>query len=179
MKWIVLILFGTVGAGALWGGLSWGLKRYQLMSRSVSASGRVVDQHVHEAPAKRVGAVYRQEPPGIYPIVEFETREGETVRFQGTTGGQGKPVLETGAEVTVAYDPLDPSDAMIAEFKQAWLGPLVLSVAGAVFLAFGVSGYFLIAASDRRSPPIDDLFEKGRMEMQQQLEHTGDAEQER
>lgn len=179
MKWILLILFGAVGAGALWGGLSWGIKRYQLLSGRLMAPGRVVDQAEHEAPARTLSRSYREDRAGYYPIVEFETGEGETIRFQGTTGGRGKPIMETGTQVTVVYDSVDPSSAMIVEFKQAWLGPLVLSVSGLVFLLMGVSGFILIGRDDSRFDAANEAMRRQGLEMERLLEQKNDPLQRR
>lgn len=175
-KWIALIVFGSVGIAALAGGLRWGAKRHQITSTGLRAEGIVVDQVEHKPPSQDrwVSRPDSENFTSYAPLVEFETEQGEKIRVEGTTGG-AEPVLETGEHVGVVYDPDDPSRAVILDFEQAWLGPLALSIAGAIFLAFGVGGYFLLADSDR-SPSADDLFEQGRMEMQQQLEHRSDPE---
>jgi hypothetical protein len=179
MKWILLISFGAVGAAALWGGLAWGSKRYQLMSGHLTAQGKVVEQAVHQPPAKKLRRGERQEGAGYFPVVEFETPEGETIRFQGTTGGEGKPIMETGTPVTVAYAAADPSNAMIVEFKQAWLGPLVLLVSGLVFLLMGVGGFFLLGRDDDRFDAAMDAMKQQSLEMQRPRAQENDPLQPR
>jgi len=166
MKWIVLILFGAVGAVALWGGVSWGSKRYQLVSSGVPVPGRVVDRVEHEHVGTSVGTQYRESERSFHPLVEFVTTDGETVRIEGTTGRGDKEKIEIGKPVTVVYDPADPSQAVIAEFQQAWLGPLTLSVAGFVFLLMGIGGYILIGRDDDRFPDAAKLLESQRLEME-------------
>jgi hypothetical protein len=82
-------------------------------------------------------------------VVEFVTKAGKTARFTGSTGGVGDPIIETGTEVRVIYDPADPSNAQIASFSQFWLGPLVVAVCGSIFLLMGTGGFFLIGGHDR------------------------------
>jgi len=96
----------------------------------------------------RVGS-YRNVKKSYYPVVEFVATSGKTVRFTGSSGGVGEPIIETGTEVKVMYDPAAPSNARIKSFSQFWLGPLAMAVAGLIFLLMGVGGFFLIGGHDR------------------------------
>jgi len=150
MKWVVLILFGAIGAASLVGGVFWGIQRYELTQRGMLTEGVVVDQQEQVSTESSGRATSsRRTVTSYYPIVEFQTEDGESHRFEGTTGGGGAPILETGTHVGVIYDPNVPGDAMIVDFSQAWLGPLTLTVVGAIFLIMGVGSYFLIGRSDR------------------------------
>ena len=150
MRWMVLLLFGSLGLGALGGGLWWGAQRYEIVRDGVLADGLVVEQAEHQT-TKTEGRnrTYRRNVTGYYPVVEFRGEDGRTWRVEGTTGGGGAPILATGTEVSVLYPPEDPGQAVIVEFRQAWLGPLVLTVAGALFLLLGVGGFVMIGRSDR------------------------------
>ena len=161
MKWIVLIMFGALGASALAGGLVWAAKRYALTQDGVMTQGRVVgqDEQVATSDEGRHHS-YNVTHTSYFPIVEFKTAEGETIRFTGTSGGVGEALLDTGTQVNVIYRPADPADALIVEFTQAWLGPLVLSVVGTVFLIFGLGGYVLIGKSDRDFEAMGEMMQR-------------------
>lgn len=161
MKWIALLLFGTIGAATLIGGLYWASTRYTLMQHGTLTQGRVVGQQEQVSTSnegRHLG--YNETTTSYYPIVEFAIANGEKMRVVGTTGGGEGAMLETGAEVNVIYDPADPSDALIADFQQAWLGPLVLSGVGAVFLLFGIAGFVLIGKSDRQFQALGEVMRR-------------------
>lgn len=65
-----------------------------------------------------------------YPVVEFSTGEGQTVRF---TDGIGSlpPDYEVGATVRVLYDPAEPQAARLWSWKRLWFAPTL-------FLAIGL-----------------------------------------
>lgn len=149
MKWLALFIFGGIGAGVLVGGLLWGLKRISLYSEGRRTTGKVVSQEVHREEDEETG----KRTKSFYPIVEFETTGGETVRFRGSTGRQKGPDFPEGTPVRVIYDPANPSNAQMANFSQFWLGPMTLTIAGAIFLAMGIGSFFLIRDSDRAFGP--------------------------
>jgi len=150
MRWIALLMFGGLGLASLVGGAWWGLERYQVVKDGVLVEGEVVAQaeHASTRPRGRFSS-YRRTVTGYYPVVEFRTEDGATLRVEGSTGGGGQAVLATGTRVPVLYRRDDPSDAVIVDFQQAWLGPLVLAVVGAVLLAMGGGGFVLIGRNDR------------------------------
>jgi hypothetical protein len=148
MRWIFLILFGAVGAGAFWYGLTWGIQRYQLVTSGRAASGVIVDHASHQRDGRIDWDSATPEPTTYHPIVEFETAEGERVRIEGTTGNVDSAKAEVGTSVNVVYDPANPSEAVITDFQQAWLGPLALSVFGFVFIVMAVSSFVLIGPDD-------------------------------
>ncbi len=151
MRWIVLLMFGGLGLAAVIGGISWGLKRQSLVQQGVEARGSVVAQEESSGStvsSSRTGS-YRNVKKSYNPVVEFVTKEGKTVRFIGSTGGVGEPIIETGTEVKVIYDPAAPESAQIKSFSQFWLGPLVVAVAGIISLFLGVGGFFVMGGIDR------------------------------
>lgn len=151
MKWMALLGFGGLGLVALVSGLLWGWNRYALSSAGLRTQGRVVENY------KAVSTT--DSPPGggssgqirnkytyvsYYPVIEFATERGETVRFRGSTGS-GVPEYEPGAPVEVVYDPANPHKAQMTAFSQQWLGPLVVTGVGLLLLILGIGGFFLIS----------------------------------
>ena len=166
MKWILLVVFGGLGLAALSGGLLWGWNRLPLLQSGAHTTGVVVDQK--ERISSRTGMSQKSATSfgstiNYYPIVEFTDDSGETHRFEGSTGGGGKPIIATGTEVGVVYDPTDPSKAQIDSFAQFWLGPLVVAVCGLIFLLMGVGGFFLMGGSDRRMEEQAEMMQRERL----------------
>ena len=166
MRWIVLILFGGMGAAALWFGVSWGVARYKIVNRGVPATGVIVEHAEH----KQEGSANDDGDGGstYSPIVEFETALGERIRVQGTTATFDNPKDTVGTSANVIYDPANPSDAVITDFKQAWLGPLALSIFGTVFLLFGVGGFVGMRDDGIRVPS----FGEGKAQMERAEEEA-------
>ena len=72
-----------------------------------------------------------------YPIVEFDTDDGQHVRFVGSTGSNPSSFNE-GDAVDIVYNPVQPNDAKINSFTQLWFGPMVSGLIGGLFfLLFG------------------------------------------
>jgi hypothetical protein len=123
-----------MGLASLIAGLVWGAKRVTLFRTGLIAQGRVVEMHQ--------GQVVDDEEsprPSYYPVVEFQTPDGRSFQFKGSTGSSS-PEFAIGAEVDVRYDPQKPEQAQLAKFSHFWLGPLLLTIGGllALFLASGV-----------------------------------------
>jgi hypothetical protein len=157
MKWMALLIFGGLGLFALVAGVIWGFRRSELFRGGLRTQGVVVDQFksvsstVSDEKASSTGVSI-----SYYPVVEFQTERGATIRFRGATGS-GVPDYETGAVVTVVYRPNDPQQAKILSFSQFWLGPLVVTVAGLVLFLMGVGTFFLIGQSERRMDEAQEL----------------------
>ena len=166
MKWIVLILFGALGLASLVGGLVWAKMRYDLTQQGLLTEGTVVGQHEvkesHTNTTRRMSN-YNRVRTGYYPIVEFLTNDGQTVRVTGTSGGGGDELLETGTRIGVIYNPLNPSDALIVDFTQAWLGPIVLAVAGTLLLLMAAGSFHLMGVVDRDTGKIGVMMEQDRI----------------
>lgn len=77
----------------------------------------------------------------LFPVVRFETHEGETVEFEAGTGSNVPP--RVGEEVTVVYDPLRPEKARITVGSAIRFRPQAFVIAGA--LALGIVGLFFLA----------------------------------
>jgi hypothetical protein len=147
MKWLALFVFGGIGAAVLIAGLLWGFNRYTLHRNGRRAVGKIVSQEIEgpEADPNRPS----NSDQSTFPRVEFETSGGEKIRFTGSTGGGSGPETQVGHPVEVIYDPANPRNAQIASFSQFWLGPVAISLFGAIFLAMGIAAFFLIRSSDR------------------------------
>lgn len=104
----------------LWAAFS-GISRLGLLRRCQRTQGRVVDQVLRESTD---ASTYH------YPVVEFTTRAGQLVRFQGAAGSAGGAQSPTGSAVEVLYEEADPSRARINSFVQFWLLPVGLGVMG-------------------------------------------------
>lgn len=166
MKWIALAVFGSLGAVALVGGLYWAFKRYEIVKNGIMVQGKVVDQeeNVSSGPTSR-HTNYSRSHISYYPVVEFKTEAGERVRFTGSTGGGREAIMETGTIVNVIYLPRDPSAAVIVEFKQAWLGPAVLSVVGLVLLLMASGTFVLMGKSDKTFEAMQDMMHRDALTM--------------
>jgi hypothetical protein len=73
-----------------------------------------------------------------FPVVSFTTLNGEKLTFRSTTG-EGRPKA-VGSEVTVLYDPENPSGATLGTFTALWFFPVALSLVGMPFLILGLMG---------------------------------------
>jgi hypothetical protein len=125
----VIMLFGL---GIAYLGWNFRARTLDFIADSSRAAGSVVEMQT------------RQDSEGdtlFYPVVEFTTAEGETVRFQSSTGS-APPAFEVGEEVEVLYDPALPENARISSFIDLWLFPTILLAFGGIFVLFGVIGFF-------------------------------------
>ncbi len=118
----VLPIALLVAAGLTAGGLYFTFFQVELLLRGVSTTGEVV---ALESGTSSTGGGR----PAWFPVVTFETRDGETVRFRHRTGSS-PAAFEVGDKVRVTYLPDTPEKALIAEGVLNWLLPLVLLVVG-------------------------------------------------
>jgi hypothetical protein len=143
MKWMVLFLFGGLGLAALIGGLMWGAKRVALFRHGLPAQGKVVETYESRSTSDDDHASV-----SYYPVVEFQTPDGRTHRFRGSTGSS-TPDFEDGAMVTLRYNPQNPGEAQLVNFSQFWLGPVVITAAGLIALFLGVGSFFMMGDNDK------------------------------
>ncbi|MDO9026245.1 MAG: DUF3592 domain-containing protein [bacterium] len=157
MKWMVLVIFGGMGLAALIGGLTWGAKRISLYRNGLSATGIVVEtyQSISTDSDDNNSVSY-------YPVVEFQTPDGQTHRFKGSTGSSS-PDFEDGARVKLRYNPNDRSDAQLVNFSQFWLGPVVLTAAGLIALFLGVGSFVMLFGGDKDMASMRSLMERNFM----------------
>ena len=128
----VLPIALLVAAGLTAGGLYFTFFQVELLLRGVSTTGEVV---ALESGTSSTGGGR----PAWFPVVTFETRDGETVRFRHRTGSS-PPAFEVGDKVRVTYLPDTPEKALIAEGVLNWLLPLVLLVIGPGLAAISLRG---------------------------------------
>lgn len=133
MKWLALLLFGSVGLTLFIWGIVWGVQRLRLMLGGVRTNGSVVE--LFEAPG------------ASYPVVEFAASDGKTYRFRGSTGSN-TPDYQVGAGVGLVYRSDNPSDAQIVDFAKFWLGPVGVRLIGFVFLVAGFISFNLFSSAD-------------------------------
>jgi len=168
IQWVLLMVVGGAGACLLAVGLFRIAKHYRLTtSRGRMTEGRVVDQHkeyvtLTHSSRNRDDTLFSDTKSSSWvrysPIVDFHTEDGKPVRFQGRVSAPSKPLIATGATVRVYYDPGNPANACIGTFSELWLRPLVMALAGLVFLVSGVLGFVAsgrvlsAALAEARSP---------------------------
>ncbi len=110
-------LFFFVGVGLV-------IREYSFGKQAVPATGSIVDLRVSDS----------GDGPNHYPVVEFKTNQGETIRFEGLSTS---PPPVKGTVVPVLYSSADPKNARINTFVDRWLFPSLFTPVGLVMLLFG------------------------------------------
>lgn len=85
-------------------------------------------RHTATAPGKIVTV-------GSLPAIEFTMADGSIIRFTNSVRSSSWHV---GDEVSVAYDPANPSDAVVDDLVGRWFSAALAGLLGAVFLLLGV-----------------------------------------
>jgi hypothetical protein len=85
--------------------------------------------------------------PTYAPIVEFATRDGRAVRFEGTSTN---PHPEPGDTLALLYRPTNPGDARIDSVVHRWLMPAVFAPLGAIALVGGALQMIRLRATAAR-----------------------------
>ncbi|MDH5285623.1 MAG: DUF3592 domain-containing protein [Betaproteobacteria bacterium] len=128
-----VMTWGFVAAGAFAQGVALMLARRS--AARLSAGGRAmgkVARNEEQLVERSKGA-----PRTFYfPVVEFDTPQGQSVVFRSDTG-RGAPT-PVGTPLPVVYDPAQPSRAELATFRSLWLFPLLVSLLGLPFLVAGL-----------------------------------------
>ncbi len=81
-----------------------------------------------------------------YPVVQFKTDQGAVIRFQSSVRSS---LWKDGDPVTVAYNPVNPADAVIDGFAGRWFFAGLAAALGAAFFVIGLA--FSIVAHLRRA----------------------------
>lgn len=120
-------VFVLVGAGlVVWGVISYNTTR-TFVDRALSAPGRVVDTRRYETRGTS------DSRDTIVSVVAFSTPEGREIRFEGPDmNTMASP--ELGEEVTVLYDPENPTQARVDSFVGLWFVSTLLLVIGGGFV---------------------------------------------
>lgn len=86
---------------------------------------------------RELNTVESFEDTAYAPAFEFATADG-TVHRIVSDAAANPPSHNVGDEVTVLYDPADPSGAQIEAFASLWLGPVLMMVGGNVTLGVAI-----------------------------------------
>ena len=135
-----LLNFGVCGLGTLFffAGVGMAVRECSFGRQAVLATGIIVDIRIQDS----------GDGPNHYPVVEFKTNQGETIRFEGQSTS---PPPVKGAIVPVLYDSSDPKNARINTFVDRWLFPMLFTPLGLVMLLF--AGYQLSRKADGSAVP--------------------------
>lgn len=126
---IPIALFGLVGAGLCALGVHLARDMWPLWSRGISAPGVVVE---HEARAGSGTDSRGMETVSYYPVVEFRTGDGRSIRFVSGADVGDAPSYWQGAGIKVRYDPAYPARAEIDAPWALWGRPAVCFAFGAL-----------------------------------------------
>lgn len=121
---------------------------------ALSAPGTVIDLTL-----ERSSTSSGSSSSSYYPIVEFRTEGGETIRFRGSTGSN-PPSFRKGQQVTIRYRPGEPYTAKIDTFGQMWLGVIIT---GSIGVPFFILGFIFLLIPARRKRLDAWLRENGRI----------------
>ena len=78
-----------------------------------------------------------------YPVVEFETADGRSVRFEA----RAAVILASrkiGKPVEVLYDPADPQQAIVNDWMEIWAPALIFAAVGIIFILLGLVGFVVL-----------------------------------
>lgn len=124
-------LFGVVGLGMLLGSWMAFTSTQKFLENSELSEGTVISNELH----------YSHDEEGnrekyYYPIVEFQTQEGENVKFEADFGSY-PPMYQVGEQISIIYNPQNPTDAQINSFWTLWFVSILLLGMGGVFASIG------------------------------------------
>jgi hypothetical protein len=125
---LVGVIFLAVAAVMLALGFFFLSRTRRFLRTAVDATGRIVD--LVESSGSEGGTVYQA-------VVEFQTGDGRTVRWQETMASN-PPAGHPGDNVPMKYDPADPNKARIAKAVRMWFMPMLFGGLGLLFLVLGV-----------------------------------------
>ncbi|MBN2414863.1 DUF3592 domain-containing protein [bacterium] len=121
---------------------------------ALSAPGTVIDLTLERSSSSSGGSSSM-----YYPVVEYRTNDGETIRFRGGTGSN-PPSFKRGQQVTVRYRPGEPYRAKIDSFGQMWLGVIIT---GSIGVPFFILGFVFLLIPARRKKLDAWLRDNGRI----------------
>jgi hypothetical protein len=117
----------VIGLGLLSLGWQWRAHTQDMVAAMLPVEGRVVQM---------IPLVNDEGKTHFYPIVEFRTAEGRTIRFQGSAGSN-PPAHRVGDQVQVRYDSQSPESAVIDSWE-LWLPSSILIGVGGFFALMGI-----------------------------------------
>ena len=139
MKWIPLLSFGLIGICLLIIGIIYAIKTCLLYRSGLHAKGKVVEMVQSGSADAEAG----------YLVVEFQTKDGQTIRFQGNPDDAGSAKLFVDAPIEVLYPASNPRQARVTRIRELWQGSALMGLAGLVFFLFGYFGYRFVDQSDK------------------------------
>jgi hypothetical protein len=130
--WVTKVgyLLAVIGVGLLTAAALTYVSKSKFVDRAVRADGTVVDVEVKSSRSSD-----GTRSTSRYPVVEFQARNEQRVRFTSSTTESNTNI---GDRVTVLYDPAKPTDASLSGFGNLWLLPIILGSIGVCFAAFAV-----------------------------------------
>jgi hypothetical protein len=123
------ILFAVIAVGLLTAAALTYISKSRFVDRAVRAEGTVVDVELKTSRSTDTSRLTTSR----YPVVEFQARNEQRVRFTSSSSMSGASV---GDRVTVLYDPAKPRDASLSGVGQLWLLPMILGGIGIFFAGF-------------------------------------------
>jgi uncharacterized protein DUF3592 len=124
-------IFGLVGVVMLGVGVAWAVSTAAFQASAEQTDGTVVALTERTSTSTSSG----RRSSAWYPTVEYAV-DGRRYSFDSNVGAN-PPAYAQGDTVPVAYDPANPSDAQIATFWSAYLGPMIVGGLGIVFTPLG------------------------------------------
>ncbi len=85
------------------------------------------------ADAVVIAAERSQTASGVlfFPVVEFRTADGRTVRFTSKRGSANEKEYFASRRLQVLYERDAPENAIVRDFRSLWLAPIALAILGA------------------------------------------------
>ena len=142
--WIALIPIGII-CGII--GVVMLISNIALVANGVKTTGTVVDMRtdVDTEPAftDEDGVRHPAETSTSYfPIIEFKTEDGKTVRHTSSFGSDTQPTI--GTTRAMIYDKGNPDRAQEDSAGNLWILPIALILFGLLALGAGIIGFILI-----------------------------------
>lgn len=105
---------------------------YQTTTYGIKTAGEVVSMKTRKSTSDGTTTTM------YYPIMEFETEDGDTIRFESNTGSS-HPSVRTGDDVEIFYRPEDPKETAMRDkgFFMNYLFSLIMAIVGLFALFIG------------------------------------------
>jgi hypothetical protein len=126
---LAVSLFVLIGFGMLAGAYSLHVGKKDFVRHAVRTTGTVVGFDT-----LKTGMFQRDQRESRVPVIRFETRNGEQVRFTVDAYAAWAD-YRTGDTVTVLYEKGKPSNADIQQFYELWFFQLLMALIGICFVA--------------------------------------------
>ena len=137
MQWF-MVIFGLIGLGLLVGAGIMAYRTKQFVAEAKQATATVTGYNQHESSNDDGGS------STMYtPVLRMELAGREPIEKESGGGSTSWKPYKVGSVIRVLYDPDTPEDFRIASTGSLYMGPLIMTLIGAVFLAFGIVFSFL------------------------------------